>query len=905
MQIYYLYLKYIQEKREKIMKHLTKKLIVVVLAFMSVVCMAVAVAACGDNLTPLSAPVISIDENGVISWEAVDHAEGYYVNENGVKVAEVDSSPYTITQNVAGNYSYTVVAVGDGVNYSNSPASNAQSYIVASPDATPLSAPEITLNERVISWTAVENATGYNVYVNNSFVESVTVCTYTIGQNTPGVYQYHVVATTTNIDYKSSVASNKVNFVIGAETLSVGGGPVVVEVDVADWLLHQQIELGDVEFGKYYFVKFTLISCVDEEGNDVKVESFTVNGNDNQVEDYEWQYGFVGILGTTITSGQTEVVIQGPTCIWTKVNAVGGDNYKTLVYAVELATSTKQPPEIEEDDGQLKTEGALAAGVGFEVIVKNMPALGAVEIPYDILNAPTVGNTYKLVVKSASEENNPNQKYLTAGLNFGYIFAESVDDYNILDVTMLPDIYGFGYYAADITIGAGKLIIVSINDEVTPLFEVVLSNDLLNNGGDDDDVSALAPEGSMKIDIDAPFGTDVPLANSVKPGKYTISFSSVNDLADQLWDNDIIVSVGGTQFIIAKDNHYTGEILISGIVTSINIAGKNSYSATDVLVELSAVEEVGLFVGGYVLVDLSMITGAEEIALYNVAADSYYIVLQGGELELLFGASIELYIGDSSSAIELSSANRFTAFVTIGEGVDKISLNLEGNMINNIKVWLVNSTDDIPEELVYLEADESVDFDIELGGEVVFNLGESISEGYYTVIIGGASWGLENEGAELYLFLGDNYNNTITLDPGNGYSLVIYIDSSIYYITIASPSSAGTELSVKLAPAANGTLAAGGSIDDVDIPYYSNAVIVLDENIEAGTYTITITGEWLESEWFYSDTIIVTVGSRTFEVKKEDGWSAQIVIGAHDHYITLAFEMDGCSGLTVSLSEKA
>ncbi|MCH5143104.1 MAG: hypothetical protein J1G07_05310 [Clostridiales bacterium] len=77
-----------------------------------------------------------------------------------------------------------------------------------------LSAPIITLNQSagVISWNAVLNADGYEVYEGATLVSSQTETTYTITKTEIGIYKYTVKATSTDINYITSDASNEVTY---------------------------------------------------------------------------------------------------------------------------------------------------------------------------------------------------------------------------------------------------------------------------------------------------------------------------------------------------------------------------------------------------------------------------------------------------------------------------------------------------------------------------------------------------------------------------------------------------------------------------------------------------------------------------------------------------------------------
>ena len=71
-----------------------------------------------------------------------------------------------------------------------------------------LSAPEVTLNGNVLSWTAVENAESYTVYIiengQRQIVSEQTGLTYRINKTVAGDYQYYVVAHNSTLNIKST-----------------------------------------------------------------------------------------------------------------------------------------------------------------------------------------------------------------------------------------------------------------------------------------------------------------------------------------------------------------------------------------------------------------------------------------------------------------------------------------------------------------------------------------------------------------------------------------------------------------------------------------------------------------------------------------------------------------------------
>lgn len=88
------------------------------------------------------------------------------------------------------------------------------------PETTQLSAPEIALDGKAISWQAVDHASGYEVYEGTTKLTSVTATSYTITQDIPGTYAYTVYAISADSAYTKSAASNAVSYTVTARQLS-------------------------------------------------------------------------------------------------------------------------------------------------------------------------------------------------------------------------------------------------------------------------------------------------------------------------------------------------------------------------------------------------------------------------------------------------------------------------------------------------------------------------------------------------------------------------------------------------------------------------------------------------------------------------------------------------------------
>lgn len=199
------------------MRLLCKKFLLLLFPLV-LICALVGLTACSDDgaddaKSALDTPQIELTEN-VISWTAVENAVNYEVYENNTRVEVQSETSYTISQTAAGTYKYKIKALSADKNHSSSRFSNEVIYTVE--NKTQLAAPQLSLDEdtKTISWTAVENADGYEVYENGELVSSQAETTYTITHTETGMYNYAVKATTTNADYSESELSDEVSYII-------------------------------------------------------------------------------------------------------------------------------------------------------------------------------------------------------------------------------------------------------------------------------------------------------------------------------------------------------------------------------------------------------------------------------------------------------------------------------------------------------------------------------------------------------------------------------------------------------------------------------------------------------------------------------------------------------------------
>ena len=122
----------------------------------------------------LAVPVVSIDENGVATWNAIENARGYkYVIGNGEAV-ETTQTSVTLSR----NQTIKVMAVGDGEDYLDGDYSAETTYTIV---PAKLATPVVTIDENgVATWDAVENASGYKYVIDNGEAVETTQTSVTL-----------------------------------------------------------------------------------------------------------------------------------------------------------------------------------------------------------------------------------------------------------------------------------------------------------------------------------------------------------------------------------------------------------------------------------------------------------------------------------------------------------------------------------------------------------------------------------------------------------------------------------------------------------------------------------------------------------------------------------------------------
>ncbi|MDR1094061.1 MAG: hypothetical protein LBL66_07935 [Clostridiales bacterium] len=151
-------------------------------------------AAASIAVTRLAKPAVTLNGK-IISWQPVVGALSYDVYIDGDRKAEGAVSPWTFTDGqIDTSYAVYVVAVGNGANKLNG-VGETQMMNVTSKLASPANIVYNT-GSGVLSWDAVEDATGYRISADNDFSVTLPPDAYEIAGNrvnyfftaAPGVY---------------------------------------------------------------------------------------------------------------------------------------------------------------------------------------------------------------------------------------------------------------------------------------------------------------------------------------------------------------------------------------------------------------------------------------------------------------------------------------------------------------------------------------------------------------------------------------------------------------------------------------------------------------------------------------------------------------------------------------------
>lgn len=199
----------------------------------------------------LATPSVTIDGREM-TWNAIENATSYEVftrdpstSSYTVSLGVTTDTTFTVNTvyDTAGTYYFRVVAMAE--NYANSYQSTAVTFVV-----TQLEAPVATLTDTTLTWNAIENAEGYEVWNEEILVTTIAELTYNLMdyQGLASGSTFAVKATTSYDGYVNSELSDAVTYVVKL------AAPVVT-------ILNNTISWEPVENATSYEI-FTLVDGV-------------------------------------------------------------------------------------------------------------------------------------------------------------------------------------------------------------------------------------------------------------------------------------------------------------------------------------------------------------------------------------------------------------------------------------------------------------------------------------------------------------------------------------------------------------------------------------------------------------------------------------------------------------------
>lgn len=179
--------------------------------------------------TELTPPILTLT-GATVTWDAVANASSYEVFINNVSVGKTDQLSYVITETLVGSYTVKVIAVTENANYSNSVFSNEITYVVS---PRKLNIPVLSLNGTTVSWSAIENATSYEIFINGESRGEQTALSFEITETIVGEYRIQVVAKTSDTQFAASDRSEMVIYTV--EPLALDTPKLRILKDKVTW----------------------------------------------------------------------------------------------------------------------------------------------------------------------------------------------------------------------------------------------------------------------------------------------------------------------------------------------------------------------------------------------------------------------------------------------------------------------------------------------------------------------------------------------------------------------------------------------------------------------------------------------------------------------------------------------
>ena len=160
-----------------------------------------------ELVTSLDAPVITLNKN-ILSWDKVDNADEYMVLYEDATMRIVTETSVIVYELNYPSYHINVIALSNSKYFTQSGLSNSVLYVKQT--YIKLDTPVIKIEDNLISWDKIDNATGYKIYVDDKEVAETDELSYNFEADLAGTYKIKVSAISTLDGYTESDKSNEV-----------------------------------------------------------------------------------------------------------------------------------------------------------------------------------------------------------------------------------------------------------------------------------------------------------------------------------------------------------------------------------------------------------------------------------------------------------------------------------------------------------------------------------------------------------------------------------------------------------------------------------------------------------------------------------------------------------------------
>lgn len=258
-----------------------KKLFRITSVFLAFVFLLCSVVGCAVDralqLPMLDTPTVTIDSNGVATWDSVDNAIYYiYVIDEGDENLTDECSV-----RISNNESIKVKAVSGSDDYADSDFSKYETYIQTTVQKIKLATPNVIVDsDGVATWNAIDNAQ-YYVYILNGIAEvSTTQRTVTLANG----QTFKVKAVSDDDDYSDSDYSQLKTYVNGTVQTKLSAPQVTIDNNgVATWdsILGAQYYVYIIDDGAETRTTERSVTLTDGQTITVKAGSAVANYTDS------------------------------------------------------------------------------------------------------------------------------------------------------------------------------------------------------------------------------------------------------------------------------------------------------------------------------------------------------------------------------------------------------------------------------------------------------------------------------------------------------------------------------------------------------------------------------------------------------------------------------------------------